>query len=227
MAITRATKSMKEYNKTLQEANDLEQTNNVIMGMLTDNFNNGTASIFDTANAMQHFGIQSNSAVGVAADVASSIQQGFANMAGSIGDTFFDVFSGVTSAFDGLKSIAAAVFQMIAKVVIQSMIVKPLMAAMGIPGYAQGGLATGGKPAIVGENGPELIVPSSNTRVFSSSQTSGMLGGASQEEPLTVNFNLNAVSTRDGVEFLIENKNTITSVIQEAYQTRGRNGPLG
>jgi hypothetical protein len=107
------------------------------------------------------------------------------------------------------------------------MIVKPLMAAMGIPGYAQGGLAAGGKPAIVGENGPELIVPSSNTRVFSSSQTSGMLGGASQEEPLTVNFNLNAVSTRDGVEFLIENKNTITSVIQEAYQTRGRNGPLG
>ena len=227
MAITRATKSMKEYNNTLAEANDLEETNNLIMGMLTDNFNNGTASIFDTANAMQHFGIQSNSAVGVAADVASSIQSGFQGMAGSIGDTFYDVFSGVTSAFDGLKSIAAAVFQMIAKVVIQSMIVKPLMAAMGIPMFAQGGLAPGGKPAIVGENGPELIVPSSNTRVFSSSQTSGMLGGASQEEPLTVNFNLNAVSTRDGVEFLIENKNTITSVIQEAYQSRGRNGPLG
>ena len=228
MAITRATKSMKEYNTTLEEANDLGRENTHLMRMLTEDYMNGTSSIIETSNAMQHFGIQSNSAIGVAADTASAIQSGFQGMAGSIGDTFYDVFSGVTSAFDGLKSIAGMVMQMIAKVIIQTMIVKPLMAMMGIPMFAQGGLAPGGSPAIVGENGPELIVPSSNTRVFSNSQTNGMLNtGRSDEGPLTVNFNLNAVSTRDGVEFLIENKNTITSVIQEAYQSRGRNGPLG
>lgn len=226
MAITRATKSMKEYNRTLVEANDLEATNSQIMRMLTDDYTNGTSSIFQTADAMEHFGIQSNTAMGIAASTASSIQSGFQGMAGNIGDVFYDVFSGVTSAFDGLKSIAGMVFKMIAKVVIQTMIIKPLMAMLGIPMFAQGGLASGGSPAIVGENGPELIVPSSNTRVFSNAQTNGMLN-TGKDEPLTVNFNLNAVSTRDGIEFLIENKNTITSVIQEAYQTRGRSGPMG
>ena len=107
------------------------------------------------------------------------------------------------------------------------MIVKPLMMAMGIPMFAQGGLAAGGKPAIVGENGPELIVPKSNTRVFSNAQTNGMMNGGGGGEAPTVNFNINAVSTRDGIEFLLDNKNTITAVIQDAYQTRGASGPLG
>jgi len=93
--------------------------------------------------------------------------------------------------------------------------------------FAQGGMAPGGQAAIVGENGPELIVPSSNTRVFSNSQTNGLLNTGNGGEEVTVNFNINAVSTKDGVEFLIENKNIITSVIQDAYQTRGRAGPLG
>jgi hypothetical protein len=53
-----------------------------------------------------------------------------------------------------------------------------------------------------------------------------MNGGGGGEAP-TVNFNINAVSTRDGIEFLLDNKNTITAVIQDAYQTRGASGPLG
>lgn len=228
LTLTKATRGLKEYGKTLDEANENQEINRIIMESLEKDYNNGTSSIMETAAAMEHFGIQSQSAIGVAASTASAIQSGFQGMAGSIGDTFYDMFSGVTSVMDGLKSIAGMVFQMVAKAIIQTMIVKPLMAMMGIPMFAQGGLAAGGNPAIVGENGPELIVPSSNTRVFSNSQTQGMLNtGRSDEGPLTVNFNLNAVSTRDGVEFLIENKNTITSVIQEAYQTRGRNGPLG
>ena len=227
MTVTKAARSMKDYNKTLAEINENQEINSIIMKSLEKDYNNGTSTIMETAAAMEHFGIQSNTAIGTAATTASAIQSGFQGMAGAIGDTFYDVFSGVTSAFDGLKSIAGMVMQMIAKVIIQTMIVKPLMAMMGIPMFAQGGLAKGNAPAIVGENGPELIVPSGNTRVFSNSQTQGMLNSGSGEGPLTVNFNLNAVSTRDGVEFLIENKNTITSVIQEAFHTRGRAGPLG
>ena len=227
LTATRASRGLKEYSKTLDEANEKQEINRIIMQSLTEDYMNGTSSIMQTADAMQHFGIQSKSAIGVAASTASAIQSGFQGMAGSIGDTFYDVFTGVTSAFDGLKSIAGMVMQMIAKVIIQTMIVKPLMAMMGIPMFAQGGLAAGGNPAIVGENGPELIVPSSNTRVYSNSQSQGILGGQRQEEPLTVNFNLNAVDTQTGIEFLIDNKNIITGVIQEAYQTRGRAGPLG
>ena len=218
----------KDYANHIEDVNKENEVNAQIMANLTESYHAGTIGLNDMSEAMAFFGIHSDTALGKAVQVQDAIKSGFAGMASSIGDTFYDMFAGVTSVMDGLKSIAGMVFQMVAKAIIQTMIVKPLMAMMGIPMFAQGGLAAGGNPAIVGENGPELIVPSSNTRVFSNSQTQGMLNtGRSDEGPLTVNFNLNAVSTRDGVEFLIENKNTITSVIQEAYQTRGRNGPLG
>ena len=47
------------------------------------------------------------------------------------------------------------------------------------------------------------------------------------KEPLTVNFNLTAVDTKSGVQFLLENKQTITGMVQQAYNQRGVRGPLG
>ena len=229
--LTLLQKTIKAYDKLIKvvtKTTDQDKINRDLLPMVNKAYAEGTLNLEQYSEALEK--INSNySPIEVSAHrTIDTIKKGFAGMAGSITDTFYDMFSGVTSVFDGLRSIAASVFQMIAKAVIQTMIVKPILAMMGIPMFAQGGLAAGNAPAIVGENGPELIVPSSNTRVFSNSQSQGMLNtGRSDEGPLTVNFNLNAVSTRDGIEFLIENKNTITSVIQEAYQTRGRNGPLG
>ena len=219
------TKMMEEYAKSVTEANEQLEINDGYMRLLQANFDATTMSLDDVSDRMNFFGIQSDTALGKAVKVSDAIAGGFRGMAGSIGDTFYDMFTGVVGVFDGLRNIAAMVFQMIAKAVIQTMIVKPLLAMMG---FQHGGLAAGGRPAIVGENGPELIVPSGNTRVFSNSQSKGILSdGNGNGGPLTVNFNLNAVSTRDGVEFLIENKNIITNVIQEAYHTIGRAGPLG
>jgi phage-related protein len=228
--LTLLEKTKKAYDdllKVVTKTTDQDLINRDLLPMINKAYEEGTLNVEQYSEALNKIGSSYSPLEVSSLRTIDTIKKGFAGMAGSITDTFYDMFSGVTSVFDGLRSIAASVFQMIAKAVIQTMIVKPILAMMGIPMFAQGGLAPSGRPAIVGENGPELIVPSSNTRVFSSSQTSGMLGGASQEEPLTVNFNLNAVSTRDGVEFLIENKNTITNVIQDAYQTRGRSGPLG
>ena len=177
---------------------------------------------------------------------AESIKQGFANMAGAIGDVFFNMFTGVTSVFEGLKNIAKMVLQMVMKAIIQAYIVKPLLAMMGIPMFANGGIATAGQPAIVGERGPELIVPNKDSRIFSNSETKRILsnqpndsgvsmpmGNGSEKavevtkEPLTVNFNLTAVDTKSGVQFLLENKQTITGMVQQAYNQRGVRGPLG
>lgn len=223
-ALTPLIRSGMEFANFMVDANEAAELNNTIMNNLIETYDGTAESLNIATKAMAYFGIESDSALGKAIEVQNAISSGFQSMAGSIGDTFYDMFSGVVSVFDGLRNIAAMVFKMIAKAIIQTMIVKPLMAMMG---FAQGGIASGGAPAIVGENGPELIVPSGNTRVFSNSQSKNMLSGNGGGEPLTVNFNINAVSTRDGVEFLIENKNIITGVIQEAYQTSGRAGPLG
>ena len=218
---------MATYNRLLQEgADEQEALNQALKTQATLLEENGEAltTVTPKLTAFQQ----------TALDAADAIKKGFEGMAGSITNTFFDMFTGVSSVMDGLKSIAGMVFEMVAKAIIQTMIVQPLINSLtgGMGGFfsgffAQGGMAPGGQAAIVGENGPELIVPSSNTRVFSNSQTNGLLNTGNGGEEVTVNFNINAVSTKDGVEFLIENKNIITSVIQDAYQTRGRAGPLG
>lgn len=228
--LTMLEKTKKAYGdliKVVTKTTEKDLINKDLQPMLNQAYAQGTINLEQYSDALNKIGSNYAPLEVQTHRTIDTIKQGFAGMAGSITDTFYNMFSGVTSVFDGLRSIAGAVFQMVAKAVIQSMIVKPLMAAMGIPMFAQGGLAAGGQPAIVGENGPELIVPNSNTRVFSNAQTNGMLNGGGGGDAPTVNFNINAVSTRDGVEFLLENKNTITSVIQDAYQTRGASGPLG
>jgi phage-related protein len=221
-ALEMAIKRTEAAQKSLNNTNRTETTES--MNAVTD-------SIMDQHMALNTAEYQWSSFEIATFDAIRTIKDGIEGMVGTMTDQIYDMFTGVTTVMGGLRNIAASVFQMIAKAVIQTMIVKPIIGMLTgtfFPApFANGGLAAGGNPAIVGENGPEVIVPSGNSRVFSNSQSAGMLNTGSDEGPLTVNFNLNAVSTRDGVEFLIENKSTITSVIQEAYQTRGRNGPLG
>ena len=232
LPITQAKRQLKDYNTQLFDMNEANEVNLVHLDRLEEAYKTGSMSLNDIGASMDYFGLQSDSAMGKAVELQGALISGFDGMASGITDTFFNMFTGVTSAFDGLKNIAKMIFSMVAKAMIQIFIVKPLINALtgglgGFFGFAGGGLATAGQPAIVGERGPELIVPGSNSRVYSNTQSKGILGGQRQEEPLTVNFNLNAVDTQSGVEFLIDNKNVITNVIQEAYHTRGRSGPLG
>ncbi len=89
--------------------------------------------------------------------------------------------------------------------------------------FADGGntAVAGRKPILVGERGPELFMPGQAGNVVPNDQLNNNGGD------LTVNFTLNAVDTQTGVQFLLENKRVITGVIQEAYQRRGAQGPIG
>ena len=53
----------------------------------------------------------------------------------------------------------------------------------GIPTFATGGLATGGKPAIVGEQGPELIVPTGNVQVIDAVATASLMNARDRVVP--------------------------------------------
>ena len=223
-ALEMAIKRTEAAQKSLNETNNTETV---------EAMKNVTDSIFDQHNALNTVEYKWTEFELAARDAATTIMDGLSKMAGEMTDVFYDMFSGVVGVMEGLRSIAASIFKMIAKAIINTMIVKPIISLMTgglsnlIPGLAGGGLAAGGNSTLVGERGPEIITPAGNTRVFSSSQSEKMMGDNGMSDPLTVNFNLNAVSTRDGIEFLLENKNTMISVIQEAYHTRGRAGPLG
>ena len=83
-------------------------------------------------------------------------------------------------------------------------------------GFANGGQPPVGQPSIVGENGPELFVPKSAGTVV----PNDALGGGA----LTVNFTIQAIDSRSGTEFILNNKQQIVGVIQDAYNRRGKQG---
>ena len=92
----------------------------------------------------------------------------------------------------------------------------------GFLGFANGGVVPGMPTA--GDSVPILATP--GEVILNKRQQADVLQGAG-EEPVTVNFNINAISTQTGTEFILKNKKQITGVIQQAYNTRGQSGPLG
>ena len=90
-------------------------------------------------------------------------------------------------------------------------------------GFAGGGVVPG--MATQGDSVPVLATP--GEVILNKRQQSSLLSGDGTGEPITVNFNINAIDTRSGTQFILENKAQITSVIQQAYNQRGRGGPLG
>jgi hypothetical protein len=92
------------------------------------------------------------------------------------------ILSGKTG-FDDLKKVALAAMNEIAQASLRSLFQTPgggsfgasllnglgglVTSLLGLPGRATGGPVSGGRPYVVGENGPELFVPSSGGRIES------------------------------------------------------------
>ena len=83
------------------------------------------------------------------------------------------------------------------------------------PGFAQGGAVSKGKPIMVGERGPEMFIPNSTGQI---TQNARGMGGRSAN----VTFNINTIDSRGFDQALIENRGTITSIINNALTERGR-----
>ena len=82
-------------------------------------------------------------------------------------------------------------------------------------GMASGGSVSKGDPVVVGERGPELFIPNSSGQI---TQNARGLGGGS----VNVNFTINTIDSRGFDEALVENRGTITSIINNALAEKGR-----
>lgn len=223
-------KAYKDLVAVVTKTTEQDTMNADLLPKINQAYADGTINLGQYSEALTKINSQYEPMQVKAFRTAQTIKQNFAQMAGAITDVFFNMFTGVTSVFEGLKNIAKMVLQMVMKAIIQAYIVKPLLAMMGIPMFANGGIAKSGQPAIVGENGPEIIVPNRDSRIVSNSKSRSLMSGMGTDasgEQLVVNFNLTAVDTQSGVQFLLENKSTITGMIQTAYNQRGVRGPLG
>ena len=88
---------------------------------------------------------------------------------------------------------------------------------LGIFGKQAGGAVAKGRPTLVGERGPELFIPNSSGQITQNARGAG--GGS-----VNVNFTINTIDSRGFDEALVENRGTITSIINNAMNEKGARG---
>ena len=85
---------------------------------------------------------------------------------------------------------------------------------------ASGGDVAGGSPYLVGEQGPELMIPKSNGTVIPNNRLGSSMGGGPS---IVYNGpyiqNMSAIDTQSGIQFLSKNKETIWSANQSAQRS--------
>jgi len=83
------------------------------------------------------------------------------------------------------------------------------------PGRKFGGQVMAGRSYLVGEAGPELLTPSSTGTITPHSQSGG-------RTEVNVNFNINAVDSSSFDNLLVERRDTIVGVINQALNENGQ-----
>ena len=96
----------------------------------------------------------------------------------------------------------------------QQMALKAISSFVGLPFFDKGGAVSKGKPIVVGERGPEVFVPNQTGQITQNAR--GVDGS-----PVNVNFTINAIDTRGFQEALIQNRGTISNIINQAVNERG------
>jgi len=80
--------------------------------------------------------------------------------------------------------------------------------------FQHGGAIRKGQPAIVGERGPELFVPNTTGQITQNARGTG--GGSTN-----VNFSITTLDASGFSEMLVQNRGTISAIINQAVNERG------
>ena len=168
--------------------------------------------------------------------IAESINNGITTMSQGIarsivlGEKLSDTFKNMAEKF--LINIVAALVEIVARKVAELAIEKLITRekekqaalsgggslfsmARSFLGFAKGGAVSKGKPIIVGEQGAEMFIPNSTGQITQAARGTG--GSA-----VNVNFTINTIDARGVDQALVENRGTITSIINNALAEKGR-----
>lgn len=112
--------------------------------------------------------------------------------ASGVTDSIFNMMTGVTKGMEGMKDVFSNIVNLMIKKLIELLIVNKMVNAMvgfiaptstaaatPLPTLASGGSAMAGQPTLVGERGPELIIPKSASVVRNAHDTRNMMSGGS------------------------------------------------
>ena len=85
-----------------------------------------------------------------------------------------------------------------------------------LPFFNKGGAVSKGKPVVVGESGAELFIPNQTGQITQSARGTG-------GSPVNVNFSITTLDATGFQDMLVQNRGTISNIINQAVNERGGN----
>lgn len=147
-----------------------------------------------------------------------SVQTGAQFIASTTGKLFQGVEDAIMGMITGVKFSWKGLFKAIMTDLIRIQVKKAILGvATSIFGFAAGGRPPVGRPSIVGERGAELFVPDSAGTIIPNHE----LGGSTKNTSAEINFNVQAIDAASFNTFLVNNRDTIESIINNSLLTNG------
>jgi len=153
-------------------------------------------------------------------------------------NAFTDAITGAKKFGEAMKSMAKSVVDSLIKMLVQYYITAPLFEAitgkpaagsgttttgkgtgMSTAGLARGGVATGGKPYVVGEKGPELMIPGTTGRVIPNNQLGG--GGVTVVQNINVTTGVQQTVRAEIANLLPQISNAAKAAVADARMRGG------
>jgi len=130
------------------------------------------------------------------------------SIANSFGDAFMSIVDGTKSTKDAFKQMAAAIVRDLYQVYVMKRLIGSAEAGTGIAGaigrligLESGGTMTANRPYLVGERGPELVIPGRSATVANADLTNKAMGGSNG---VTVVNNINVTGGSDPAAIRME-----------------------
>lgn len=227
------------------------------MEQLIGDFGNGRISLDQLGIAMETIGATMSDLKGTSIDVGLSMIETFERAGESLGRGLSKSIIEGKSVMENFRNFMSTILQEILFQVIQKQFIDPMISTVtnglgqafsafasgglgaffggggliggifgaigSIFGFANGGIVPG-RPTS-GDSVPIMATP--GEVILNKGQQQALIEGGSSEQPVTVNFQINAIDTQSGTEFLLNKREEITALIQQAYRQRGKSGPLG
>lgn len=174
----------------------------------------------------------------LAALEAAQLDKKMEKIAQKMEDSITDAVLNMSKGLGSFKDFVSAIFQDIAAEMVRAQISKPIAKfasgllgnmfsdffsdGSSISGRASGGTVAGSKPYIVGEQGPELFIPSKTGTIAPNGTNMG------NTTNVTVNYSpqVTAFSPQQASVTIAENAPTVVSIIRQAFNRTGQSVPI-
>ncbi len=171
-------------------------------------------------------------------EAVKKFQEDAGSAASTISDSFGRTFSGLEGIFTNffktgklrLKDFTNLFLGELARIIARALVLNILTGGkakafsnLGDLFKERGGTVSANKPYLVGERGAEVFVPGKTGTIVSNKN---MQGSGAGNVPVNITYNIQAFDSKDTISAITENAPTISAIIENEFNKRGKRGFL-